>query len=623
LAPLIHQMIAQQARLTPDRVAVIFRDRALTYSELIGEVKNLSAHLRRSGVGAECVVGVCLDRSIEMLVAMIAVLDARGAYLPLDPAFPSERLAFMISDSKATAVVTQGGLAARFADSQARTIVVGHSEKADGLAREAVGESALAEASDPGAANLAYLMYTSGSTGTPKGVMIEHRSVTNFFAGMDEVLGSEPGVWLAVTSISFDISVLELLWTLARGYIVVIQGDEEKLVAGEYGIAEQMQRHRVTHLQCTPTMAQLLVRRPQVVESLKTLRKLLIGGEAFPAALADLLSHTVAGDVHNMYGPTETTIWSTSSRVSSGEAVTIGQPIVNTQVYIVDENGRECARGEIGEIYIGGQGVARGYWQRPELTAERFVTIDFGAAPARMYRTGDLGRYRPGGAIEFLGRVDHQIKFRGYRVELGEIETILGEHQAVAQAVVSAYEHAGSWQLAAYVVLEDGHSISADELRTLADRKLPAYMVPAIFVFLAELPVTPNGKIDRKALPPPARPSAADDPGAIAPTTIIEKKIAAVLSEALGVAAVGLKQNFFEMGATSLIVAEAAITLREILDQPVKITDLFANPTVSALASFLESHDTTMTISERGTERGVARRAALARRRRVAEAAKD
>jgi amino acid adenylation domain-containing protein len=616
LAPLIHEIIARQACLTPNRAAMIFRDRALTYSELIGEVKNLSARLRRHGVGAERVVGVCLDRSIEMLVAMIAVLDAGGAYLPLDPAFPSERVAFMIDDSAATAVVTQAGLAARFADSRVRTIVVDQ-------AQEAGGESALAEASHPGAATLAYLMYTSGSTGTPKGVMIEHRNVTNFFAGMDEVLGSEPGVWLAVTSISFDISVLELLWTLARGYTVVIQSDEEKLVAGEYGIAEQMQRHRVTHLQCTPTMAQLLVRRPQVVESLKTLRKLLIGGEAFPAALAHLLSRTVAGDVHNMYGPTETTIWSTSSRVSSGEAVTIGQPIVNTQVRIVDENGRESQRGDIGEIYIGGNGVARGYWQRPELTAERFVTVNFGGAPARMYRTGDLGRYRPDGAIEFLGRVDHQIKLRGYRIELREIETILGEHPAVAQVVVSAYEHAGSGQLAAYIVLEDGHSISADELRTLAGRKLPAYMVPAKYVFLRALPVTPNGKIDRKALPPPSPPVPADDPRAIAPATIIEKKIAAVLSEALGVAAVGLKQNFFEMGATSLIVAETAATLGEILNQPLKITDLFANPTVSALASFLESRDLMATTSERGTERGTARRAALARRRRMAETAKD
>jgi amino acid adenylation domain-containing protein len=617
LTPLIHQIIEQQARLTPDRAAVIFRDRKLTYGELIDEVKNLSARLRRYGVGAEHVVGVCIDRSIEMLVAMIAVLDAGGAYLPLDPAFPSERVTFMIGDSGATAVVTQAGLALRFADSKAHTIVIDQPQRVG-------GESGLAETSEPGTASLAYLMYTSGSTGTPKGVMIEHRNVINFFAGMDKVLGTAPGVWLAVTSISFDISVLELLWTLTRGYTIVIQGDEEKLVAGEYGIAEQMQRHRVTHLQCTPTMAQLLVRRPQVVQALKTLRALLIGGEAFPAALADLLSHTVAGNVHNMYGPTETTIWSTSSRVSSGEAVTIGQPIVNTQVHIVDENGRECPAGEIGEIYIGGDGVARGYRQRPELTAERFVTVDFSGVPARMYRTGDLGRYRPDGAIEFLGRVDHQIKLRGYRVELGEIETILEEHPAVAQAVVSAYEHAGGRQLAAYIVLEDDHSIRADELRTLAIRKLPEYMVPAAFIFLPELPVTPNGKIDRKALPHPAPPRPADDPGAIATATIIEKKIAAVLSDALGVAAVGLKQNFFEMGATSLIVAEAAVTLREILDQPLKITDLFANPTVSALASFLNSRDSTVNLTERGAERGSARRAALAqRRRRVAEAAKD
>ncbi|HUN57016.1 MAG TPA: non-ribosomal peptide synthetase [Candidatus Binataceae bacterium] len=617
LALLIHEMIEEQARLSPERIAVIFRDRPLTYRQLIVEVQQLSAHLRRFGVGAERVVGVCLNRSIEMLVAMIAVLDAGGAYLPLDPSFPSERVAFMIGDSGAAAIITHSALASRFAANQTPTVFI------DQRSEETDSTHELGEPRATVPSSLAYLMYTSGSTGTPKGVMVEHRNVTNFFNGMDEVLGVDPGVWLAVTSISFDISVLELLWTLARGYTVVIQGEEEKLTAGEHGIADQMQRHRVTHLQCTPTMAQLLVRRPQVVDGLKNLRQLLIGGEAFPTALAELLSNTVTGVVHNMYGPTETTIWSTTARVASGEAVTIGRPIVNTQIHIVDEDGRECPSGEVGEIYIGGDGVARGYWQRPELTAERFVTTDFGSTTARMYRTGDLGRFRPDGMIEFIGRVDHQIKLRGYRVELGEIETVLGEHPAIAQVVVGAYHYAGSAQLAAYVVPEDGHPPDADELRALASRKLPDYMVPAAFVFMARLPITPNGKIDRKALPPPEAPRLANDTESIASATNLEKKIAGVLSDALGVAAVGLKQNFFEMGATSLIVAEAAVTLREILNEPVKITDLFANPTVSALASFLVSRDAGSSMPDRAAERGVARRAALARRRRVAEAAKD
>jgi amino acid adenylation domain-containing protein len=616
-SPLIHEIIEHQARLTPARTAAIFRDRELNYGELIDAVTKLSAHLRQRGVGPECVVGVCLERSLEMLIAMLAVLHAGAAYLPLDPAFPAERLAFMVHDSRAAAVITETGLAQRFIDHPARIILIDEP-------RERPDSFGAVEIAGAQPSSLAYLMYTSGSTGTPKGVMVEHRNVTNFFVGMDEVLGTRPGVWLAVTSISFDISVLELLWTLARGFTVVIQGDEEKLLAaGEYGVAAQMERHRVTHLQCTPTMAELLVRRPRVVESLRLLRKLLLGGEALPPALAHYLSRTIAGDLLNMYGPTETTIWSTTARVTPEEPVTIGRPIANTQVFIVGEDGSACSDGETGEIYIGGDGVARGYWQRPELTAERFVTMAFGASPEqRLYRTGDLGRYRPDGSLEFLGRADQQIKIRGYRVEPGEIEVVLREHPAVAQAVVISCARSGVVQLAAYVVAEQGHTITPDELSILARRKLPEYMVPAAFIFLPSLPTTPNGKLDRKALPDPAAAAGAVSPIA-APATIIEKKVAAVLGDVLGGAIVGLHQNFFELGATSLIVAEAAATLREVLDRPLKITDLFAHPTVSALASFVSSRAAGDSASESGMERGAARRAALARRRRPADLAKD
>jgi amino acid adenylation domain-containing protein len=552
-----------------------------------------------------------------MLIAMLAVLHAGAAYLPLDPAFPAERVTFMIRDSRAAAVITETGLASRFIDNPARIILIGEPRER----QEGFGSAEIAS-SQP--SSLAYLMYTSGSTGTPKGVMVEHRNVTNFFQGMDEVLGTEPGVWLAVTSISFDISVLELLWTLTRGFTVVIQGDEEKLLAaGEYGLAAQMQRHRVTHFQCTPTMAELLVRRPQVVESLRSLRKLLLGGEALPPALADYLSRTIAGDLLNMYGPTETTIWSTTARITPDEPITIGRPIVNTQIFIVGEDDCMCSGGEAGEIYIGGDGVARGYWQRPELTAERFVTMGLGAGPGqRLYRTGDLGRYRPDGSLEFLGRADQQIKIRGYRVEPGEVEIVLREHPAVAQAVVISYARAGVVQLAAYVVAEQGRAITPDELGILARRKLPEYMVPAIFIFLPDLPATPNGKLDRKALPDLTAAAGAADRIA-APATIIEQKIAAVLGDALGDTIVGLQQNFFELGATSLIVAEAAAALREVLDRPLKVTDLFAHPTVSALASFVSSRAAGDLASESGMERGAARRAALARRRRSAELAKD
>lgn len=606
---LIHELIKRQARLTPEGTAVIWRDRRLSYRELMDEVTRLSACLRGRGVKADSVIGVCLERSLEMLIALVAVLDAGGAYLPLDPTFPTERITFMLEDSSAYALITHSGLASRFTPSAVQTLIVDrpHEWSAD---IEAPGSAALSPDS------LAYLMYTSGSTGVPKGVMVEHRNVVNFFRGMDEVLGTEPGVWLAVTSISFDISVLELLWTLARGFVVVIQGDEEKFTAGEYGLAEQIARHFVTHLQCTPTMAEFLIRRPPMAEGLKTLRKLLVGGEALPAGLAGSLGHLVSGDVHNMYGPTETTIWSTTAAITPGEAATIGRPILNTQIYIVGEDGRECPRGEIGEIFIGGDGVARGYWQRQELTAERFVDLQFeGGAAKRLYRTGDLGRYREDGKLEFHGRVDHQIKLRGYRVELGEIEAILGGHPAVAQVVVCPYGEAGNAQLAAYLVLEGEGAVTQDELREFARRKLPDYMIPAVFAFLPGLPLTPNGKVDRNALPKPGSLSAAQT-GAetAAPATAIQSTIAAVFSDALG-EAVGLERNFFEMGATSLVIAEAAAILGERLNHPLKITDLFAHPTVKALALFVGNHHALDHPSQRAAERGAARRAALARRR--------
>ena len=606
---LIHELIKRQARLTPERTAAIWRDSRLGYAELMNEVTRLSAGLRGRGVRAECVVGVCLERSLEMLIALLAVLDAGGAYLPLDPAFPTERIAFMLDDSRAHALITHSGLASRFTASTVQTLIIDQPHEW-GASIEARGNLA------PTPDSVAYLMYTSGSTGVPKGVLVEHRNVVNFFRGMDEVLGTEPGVWLAVTSISFDISVLELLWTLARGFVVVIQGEEEKLTAGEYGLAEQIARHSVTHLQCTPTMAELLIRRPPMAEGLKTLRKLLVGGEPLPAELADSLSHLVSGEVHNMYGPTETTIWSTTAAITGAESVTIGRPIVNTQICMVSEDGRECPRGEIGEIFIGGDGVARGYWQRPELTAERFVDRQFeGGAVKRFYRTGDLARYREDGNIEFHGRVDHQIKLRGYRVELGEIEAILGAHPAVAQVVVCPYGEAGNAQLAAYLVKEAECAVTQDELREFARRKLPDYMIPAVLAFLPSLPLTPNGKIDRHALPKPGSPSVPQIAAeTAAPASTIQTTIAAVFSDALGVP-VGLERNFFEMGATSLVIAEAAATLGERLNRPLKITDLFAHPTVKALALFVGNHHPLDDASQRAAERGAARRAALARRR--------
>jgi amino acid adenylation domain-containing protein len=609
---LIHELISEQALRCPDGTAVIFREERLTYRELVEEAEQLSAYLRHCGIGPESIVAVCLERSLYMIVALFAVLKAGGAYLPLDPAFPSERVGFMLDDSRAAAVVTQSELARRFEGGSIRIVLVDKS-------RQPPTEAAELNAGEVRPDTLAYLMYTSGSTGRPKGVMVEHRNVVNFFAGMDQVIGREAGVWLAVTSISFDISVLELLWTLARGFTVVMEGDEDKLLTtGRYSIPEQIRRHDVTHLQCTPTLAAMLVRDSGVLNGLKPLHKLLLGGEALPLALADRLSRTIDGDLHNMYGPTETTIWSTAARIAPGEPITIGRPIANTQIYMIDEGGGFCPPGVVGELCIGGAGVARGYWERPELTAERFVKIEVGLGrPARLYKTGDLARYLPDGNIEFLGRIDNQVKVRGYRVELGEVEAVLGSHPAVHQVVVSSVERPDGDGLAAYVVTKGAGTVSAEELRILARRKLPEYMIPSAVVFMAALPTTPNGKIDRAVLPAPTPTAPTLESNFIADrSSVFEKKVAAVFRELLGIEAIGLHQNFFDLGATSLTVAEAGAVLGEALGREVKLTDLFTYPTVGALAAYLNGDQRPEGTFAASAERGFARRAALEQRGR-------
>ena len=332
----IHDLLEAQALRIPEKTAVICRDNALTYRALWEKVRRLATHLRGLGVKPETVVAIMMDRSLDMMVAMLAVLKAGGAYLPLDPAFPAERVALMLKDSDARVILTQSNYKDRLAASSATVIAVDQFEF-DGEGTD----SAETVASSQQASSLAYLIYTSGSTGTPKGVMVEHRNVVNFFAAMDRVVGTEAGVWLAVTSISFDISVLELLWTLSRGFTVVLQTGRNGLAAtGDYSIQAQIVRHRVTHFQCTPTLARSLIRFPETLSSMKLLEKLLLGGEALPVSLANQLGETLSAEILNMYGPTETTVWSTTHKVArSSASVPIGRPVANTSIYIVDEHG--------------------------------------------------------------------------------------------------------------------------------------------------------------------------------------------------------------------------------------------------------------------------------------------
>lgn len=957
----LHQLFAEQAARTPDAVALVFDEQQLTYAELNAKAERVAALLREHKVGPDTLIGVYVERSVEMMVGLLGIHKAGAAYVPLDPKYPKERIAFMLQDSQAPVLLTQLGLVAKLPAHQAAVICL------DEVLRS-VAPATMPVAVETRPEHLAYVLYTSGSTGNPKGVMVTHRNVVNFFAGMDRVLGTEPGVWLAVTSISFDISVLELFWTLARGYKVVLLSDAAKLpglaeakrasaapakkamefslfyfaseestegdryklllegakfadahgfkavwtperhfhsfgglypnpavvgaaiaavtqrveiragscvtplhhparvaeewsvvdnlsrgrvgisvangwhdrdfalmpqnyaerralmrqsmetirklwrgeaveftggrgnpvpikiyprpiqkdlpmwvtaagspetfkLAGEMGagvlthllgqelddlkkkialyrqarrdaghagegcvtialhtfvgddleavkakvkepliryladsadlmkslsqamypgaemknltaeetrglveysfnryfdtcgmlgtsdtcrktlaklsaigidevaclidfgvdtestlqalnkldavradwqaasanssdaaptqtvsLIDQMQRHAVTHLQCTPSFARMLAGSGETLAALKSLRKLLVGGEALPTGLAEQLRRDLPGDIHNMYGPTETTIWSTTSLVGSIEsstgAVDIGKPMANQQTYILDGQRQPVPVGVPGELWIAGDGVARGYLRRPELTNEKFVADPF-ISGNRMYRTGDLVRYRTDGTIDFLGRVDHQVKVRGHRIELGEIEAALMQHSDIRQSVVVLRtDNPDDPQLTAYLVPAAGSEAPApNALRDFLKQKLPEHMVPAVYVSLEQLPMTPNGKIDRKALPAPQGSRVKGEGEFVAPTGGIEQSLAQIWKDILHVEQLGVDDNFFDFGGHSLQVVQVQNRLRETVGIDVPVLKLFQFPTIRALAKFIEEQN--------------------------------
>ena len=451
-------LFEEQAARTPGATALVFAGHELSYQQLDDQANRLGQYLQSVGVGKETLVGVFMDRSLGMMVALLAILKAGGAYVPLDPAYPSERTALVIEDSGVPVVLTTDHLLDRLPAVAASVLSL--DSKAAAIAHR-TADPVLCPATG---SNLAYVIYTSGSTGKPKGVMVEHRNALSFFSAMDRVLGTEPGVWLAVTSISFDISVLELLWTLTRGFKVVLHGEE-----GTHTIAKEIARHGVTHLQSTPSLARMLVTDPGFLAALGSVKKLLLGGEALPASLVSTLRPEFTGEIFNMYGPTETTVWSTAYLVpdvpESSTIVPIGRPLANTLAYVLDPQLEPVADAEPGELFLGGEGVVRGYWQRPELTAERFLPDPF-VSGGRLYRTGDVARLLPDGDLEFLGRTDLQVKLRGYRIELGEIEAVLEEHPAVGQAVVIAREdRPGYKHLVAYIIPRFGESLTPTVLR--------------------------------------------------------------------------------------------------------------------------------------------------------------
>ncbi|MDP3069822.1 MAG: amino acid adenylation domain-containing protein, partial [Opitutaceae bacterium] len=572
--PVLHRLVAAQARRTPGAIALADGGQTLTYAQLDARADRLAARLRTLGVGAEVRVGVCLARTAALPVALLAVLKAGGAFVPLDPQFPPARLALVLEDAAAPVIVAERSFAGLFKDYAGKIIWADDPVPA----APAPGDTA-------GPANAAYVIYTSGSTGRPKGVVIEHRSVVNALGSLQREPGLAAGdVFVAGTTVSFDISVAELFLPLVCGARVVVAPDEAR--TDGRALAALLDRCGATVFQATPATWKLLLQagwagRPGL--------RAWVGGEALPAALVSGLLPRVS-ELWNLYGPTETTIWSLLARVESAERIVIGRPLANTQVHVVDVQMQPVPVGVAGELVIGGAGVARGYLHREALTAEKFLPDPFAVAPgARLYRTGDRCRRLAGGEIEFLGRMDAQVKLRGFRIELGEIEAALRRHADVRDAAAAVQEDAaGERHLVACIVPAAEGAPAAEALREFLRRTLPDYMVPAQFVSAAALPLTPNGKVNRAALPRPDFAPCATATADAAPRTLIELRLLEAWRRVFRNEAIGREDNFFALGGHSLLAAELAVAMEAAAGRRVPIAALFRAPTVAALATLLE-----------------------------------
>jgi len=573
-------LFAAQAQRAPQATAVVCGDRSLTYAELDSASNRLARLLRGRGLQSGARVGVFFERSPELIIALLGVMKAGCTYIPLDPIYPQDRLRHVIEDSGMAALLSMSEQTSRLPETQVPLVLL--DQDAADIAAQSSGMPAL----NPAADAIAYVMYTSGSTGKPKGVQIPHGALTNFLCSMQQKPGLAPtDALLAVTTVSFDIAALEIFLPLVCGAKVVIARANETVDGRE--LWALLQRHHITVMQATPVTWQLLLEsgwhgQPRL--------KMLCGGEALPRKLANQLLGC-GGELWNMYGPTETTIWSSVLKVTPGEqAVTVGPPIANTQFYVIDPQSNLVPIGVPGELVIGGDGVARGYVNLPELTAQKFPADSFRPqTSANVYRTGDLVRARVDGTFEFLGRTDHQIKLRGFRIELGEIEAALLAHPEVAEAVAHAGRTpAGDAALFAYVSAKTpvaDPALLVVELQLRLQRALPAYMVPAAIMVLDALPRTPNGKIDRKALPAPRETAAR---AVQAPLNETERRLLEIWRTVLGVQDIDRNANFFELGGHSVLAARLAARVETEFGHRLSLAMLFKAPSLSEQARLLE-----------------------------------
>jgi amino acid adenylation domain-containing protein len=586
----VYHLFEQQVARTPNAIAVVFQDCQLTYRELNTQANQIAHHLRGLGVTTETLVGICVDRSLDLLVGLLGILKAGGAYIPLDPAYPAERLAFMLADSQVPILVTQQSLAAQLAnlggdndrmmvciDRDRATIATQSSEN---LSDNIAGD------------NLAYIIYTSGSTGKPKGVQISHQSLSNLLTSMQTSLQVTPAeTFLALTTISFDIAALELYLPLITGAKLVLVSRD--LAADGNQLLAEIKRSGATIVQATPATWQMLI-GSGLLDRSHLFKQILSGGEALPCRLSQQLA-SVADRVWNVYGPTETTIWSTAYRIehrpdrSQTTVEPIGTAIANTELYVLDDRLQLVPTGAFGELHIGGIGLARGYLNRPELTAEKFIPHPFTNLPgARLYKTGDWVRVLPDGNLEYAERIDQQVKIRGFRIELGEIETALYQHPQVRETVVIAREdEPGNKRLVAYFVTRDATTPTTSELRHYLQQTLPDYMIPAVFVQLPALPLTPNCKIDRRALPAPPQTKVDLDDRFVSARDELELQLTKIWEQLLQIQPIGMMDNFFDLGGNSLLAMSLFAQIETLWQINLPLSAIFQAPTIAELAAVI------------------------------------
>jgi amino acid adenylation domain-containing protein len=570
----IHQLFETHATRTPDAIAVTFGEAQLTYGELNRRANQLAHYLRSLGVGPERLVGLCLERSLDTMIGVLGVLKSGGAYVPIDPTYPRDRLAFMIADSRVDVLLTHERLLDLFSGHRATVACLDSDWEM--IARHSVENPTSGVTAD----NIAYVIYTSGSSGRPKSVLVPHRGACNVAEVEHRELDVKPtDCILQFASLSFDASMCEFL-IAARAGAALCLARHHSLLPGP-ALVRLLRDQQISAVLLPPSALAALP-----VDDLPALRTIAVEGEAFSADLVERWANA-GRRFFNLYGPTETTIFTTMAECVDGtRRPHIGRPIANTRVYVLDRSLEPVPIGVPGELHIGGIGVSRGYLNRPELTAERFIPDPFGDG-GRLYKTGDLVRYRSDGSLEFLGRVDHQVKVRGFRIEPGEIESALMQHPDVRDAVALAREDVpGDKRLVAYVVCAPGTTPTTTELRQFLQLRLPEFTIPSMFLLLDALPLMPNGKVDRAALPPPDKARPAVTPSYVAPHSELEKALTVIWQELLGLEKVGILDNFFDLGGHSLLIVRLQSRLEALLNVPVSVVDLFRHPTISALANF-------------------------------------